>query len=107
MQKFTRELVREVEIGGERVALTLSEKGVAVRTVGSRKPPAEIGWEAVVAAARGGPAPSPAPLPPPVGLAETLSRLDAWLKANRPAMHGTLRPGAGEAELKKLADAWG
>lgn len=48
MQKFTRPLTREVEVGGERLAFTLSESGIAVRPVGSRKPPREIAWSQVL-----------------------------------------------------------
>lgn len=44
MQKFTRPLTREIELGGGRLALTLTEQGLAVRPVGSRKPPREISW---------------------------------------------------------------
>jgi cell wall assembly regulator SMI1 len=118
MQKFTRDLTREVEVNGERVALTLSEKGVAVRPVGSRKPPAEITWAAVVAAARSAPAapapapaaPASAPAPAPAGeetLPAMLARLDAWLKVNRPAFQKTLKTGAGPAALEGLAKELG
>ncbi len=48
MQKFTRPITREIEIGGERLALTFSEQGIAVRPVGSRKPPKEITWAGVL-----------------------------------------------------------
>jgi len=48
LQKFTRPLTREIELGGVRLALTLSEQGIEVRTVGSRKPPWEISWPALV-----------------------------------------------------------
>ena len=48
MQKFTRPLTREIELAGERLALTLDDQGIAVRPVGSRKPPVEISWAAVV-----------------------------------------------------------
>ncbi len=44
MQKFTRPITREVEIGGERLAFTFGEQGITVRPVGSRKPPKEISW---------------------------------------------------------------
>src|SRR5205823_5157761 len=46
MQKFTRALTREIEIGGERLALTLSEEGLSVRPVGSRRPPHTMSWAA-------------------------------------------------------------
>jgi cell wall assembly regulator SMI1 len=48
MQKFTRPLTREIEVAGERLALTLSEQGVSVRPVGSRKPPRELSWPALL-----------------------------------------------------------
>jgi cell wall assembly regulator SMI1 len=46
MQKFTRSLTREIEVGGERLALTLSEEGLSVRPVGSRRPPHSMTWSA-------------------------------------------------------------
>jgi len=48
VQKFTRPITREVEIGGERLAFTFSEQGIGVRPVGSRKPPKEINWAALL-----------------------------------------------------------
>ncbi|HZT80499.1 MAG TPA: SMI1/KNR4 family protein [Gemmataceae bacterium] len=82
MQKFTRPITREIELAGERVALTLDEKGVSLRPVGSRKPPRELSWAALVCRAvaggeepgpealaaavqslRGGPAAKPKPAP--------------------------------------------
>jgi len=48
VQKFTRPITREVEIGGDRLAFTFSEQGIAVRPVGSRKPPKEIAWAALL-----------------------------------------------------------
>jgi hypothetical protein len=48
VQKFTRPITREVEIGGERLAFTFTEQGLAVRPLGSRKPPREITWGAVL-----------------------------------------------------------
>jgi cell wall assembly regulator SMI1 len=44
VQKFTRPITREIEVGGERLALTLTEAGITVRPVGSRRPPREITW---------------------------------------------------------------
>ena len=35
MQKFTRAITREIEVGGERLALTFTEQGMSVRPVGS------------------------------------------------------------------------
>jgi hypothetical protein len=48
VQKFTRPITREIELGGERLALTFGEQGIAVRPVGSRKPPKEITWAGVL-----------------------------------------------------------
>ena len=48
MQKFTRPLTREVELAGGRLAFTFSEQGIAVRPVGSRRPPREISWGALL-----------------------------------------------------------
>src|ERR1700732_5536090 len=48
VQKFTRPLTREVELAGGRLAFTFSEQGIAVRPVGSRRPPREITWGALV-----------------------------------------------------------
>jgi cell wall assembly regulator SMI1 len=55
VQKFTRALTREVEIDGERVAITLSAEGVSIRPVGSRKPPRTLTWKQVVDASAGHP----------------------------------------------------
>jgi len=49
MQKFTRPLRREIEVAGERLALTFGEQGLAVRPVGARRPAVEASWSAVVA----------------------------------------------------------
>jgi hypothetical protein len=48
MQKFTRPLTREIALGDGRLALTLTEQGISVRPVGSRKPPWEVSWAAVL-----------------------------------------------------------
>jgi cell wall assembly regulator SMI1 len=50
MQKVTRPLTQEIELGGERLALTLSAEGVSVRLVGSRKPAHEISWANLISA---------------------------------------------------------
>ena len=58
MQKFTRAR-REIEVGGERLAITLSEQGLSVRVVGTRKQPLEMTWAAcMVACTKSGPQPS-------------------------------------------------
>lgn len=46
MQRFTRSLTREIEVGGERLAVTLSQDGLSVRPVGGRKPPHSMSWQA-------------------------------------------------------------
>ena len=116
MQKFTRDLTREVEIDGERLALTMSEKGLAVRPVGSRKPPLELTWASIIAFVRSQadctiPTAASVALSPlasaPGGLAGILARLDAWLATHRPGMHATLRPGATDPELMKLGEVLG
>jgi hypothetical protein len=62
VQKFTRPLTREIEVAGQRLALTFSEQGLALRPVGSRKPPREVSWGALLTqlarAGEGGAAPS-------------------------------------------------
>lgn len=103
MQKFTRAITREVEINGERLAVTLSDAGVSIRPVGSRKPPAEIAWAAVVAAARS----QPAPPAEPGELALLLSRLDAWLAANRPSFHSGLSGPVSATSLEALEKTLG
>lgn len=50
MQQFTRTLTREIEVGGERLALTLSKEGLSVRPVGGRRPPYTMSWEACLCA---------------------------------------------------------
>jgi hypothetical protein len=59
VQKFTRPITREIEIGGERLAFTFGEQGISVRPVGSRKPPKEITWAAVLIHMTGAGAGSP------------------------------------------------
>jgi hypothetical protein len=48
VQKFTRPLTREIELASGRLALTFTEQGIAVRPVGSRKPPWEVTWERIL-----------------------------------------------------------
>jgi len=48
MQQFTRNLTREIEVGGERLALTLSKDGLSVRPVGGRRLPYTRSWAAWV-----------------------------------------------------------
>jgi cell wall assembly regulator SMI1 len=58
MQKFTRSLTREIEVGGERVAVTLDADGVTLRPVGSRRPPHTLSWAGVVCSATAKAAPA-------------------------------------------------
>jgi cell wall assembly regulator SMI1 len=53
MQKFTRNLTREVEIGTERLAVTFSAEGLSLRPVGSRRPPLNVSWAALLCTAVG------------------------------------------------------
>jgi cell wall assembly regulator SMI1 len=50
MQQFTRALTREIQVAGERLAITFDNDGLSVRPVGSRRPPLALSWEAVVVA---------------------------------------------------------
>jgi cell wall assembly regulator SMI1 len=127
VQKFTRALTREIEVNGERLAVTLGEEGLSIRPVGSRKPPRTLTWSEVLCACAGKPpaggAPTTeerkvalqglrsvvegasAPAAPP--LSDSLSRLEKWLKKNRPDYLAGLQPGAKAADLKEPASAIG
>jgi cell wall assembly regulator SMI1 len=83
MQKFTRALTREIEVGGERLAVTLSEEGIAVRPVGARRPPHTMNWAACVCACAGH---------PPAGPEPSADELAAAVKALKAG--GTARPPA-------------
>jgi cell wall assembly regulator SMI1 len=82
MQKFTRSLTREIEVGGERLAITFSEEGLSVRPVGSRRPPGELTWGGVICAAVGKPVTDRAPTSD-----EVVAALEALksAKASKPA----------------------
>lgn len=73
MQKFTRALTREIELAGERLAVTLDEKGLTVRPVGSRRPPHTLSWSACLCAVAGHPA--SADPPPEAELAEAVKAI--------------------------------
>jgi cell wall assembly regulator SMI1 len=127
VQEFTRPITREVEVGGERVAVTFSADGVSLRTVGSRKPPRELGWSAVlcrlmpsgaepkpeeVAAAlkalkAGAPTPAKETPMPSADVPALLARLETWLKAHRPRYAKGLRPGADAAKFEMLRSRLG
>jgi cell wall assembly regulator SMI1 len=53
VQKFTRPITREVELGGERIAMTMSAEGISLRPVGSRATPRSFSWAAVLCGAVG------------------------------------------------------
>jgi cell wall assembly regulator SMI1 len=85
VQKFTRPITREIELGGERLAVTLTESGVSMRPVGSRKPPWEAGWGAVLCQLADR---DPAPTPDEVAAAV------AALKKGKPAKKAAREPAA-------------
>ncbi len=60
MQQFTRALTREIEVGGERLVVTLSKEGLSVRPVGGRRPPFTMSWPAWVCACVSGTGQEPA-----------------------------------------------
>ncbi len=100
MQKFTRALTREIELAGERLAVTFSEEGMTLRPVGSRRPPFTMSWEAVVCAcfdARGGEA------PPADRVAEAVKGLKVGEKAPRARRAG--EAGAHETGAEAGAEA--
>jgi cell wall assembly regulator SMI1 len=136
MQKFTRALTREIEVGGERLAVTLSAEGVSIRPVGSRRPPRDLDWPSVLCACTGKlpagetaapeevtaaldalragrPAKEPAaeakPLLTAAGgdVTALLARLDAWLARHRQRYHEGLLPPASEGELDGLSKVLG
>lgn len=81
MQKFTRAITREVELGGERLALTFDAEGLSVRPVGSRKPPHTCSWASLlVHLAR-----EDATEPSPEDVAAAVGRLKAGKTGARPA----------------------
>jgi cell wall assembly regulator SMI1 len=83
MQKFTRALTREIEVAGERLAVTLDEQGLTVRPVGSRRPPHTLSWAACVCAVAGQFA-SEDP-PPDSEMAEALKMIKAGAPKEEPA----------------------
>jgi cell wall assembly regulator SMI1 len=137
VQKFTRPLTREIELAGERLALTFDETGISLRPVGSRRPPRQVSWAALIcqiATGDGGtPAPeavteavqsikggSPAKASPKKPESETApaeasnhpiaaawERLEKWLATHRKRYFEGLAPGASPAELQELEAAQG
>jgi cell wall assembly regulator SMI1 len=109
MQEFTRPLTREIQVAGERLAVTFSAEGLSIRPVGSRKPPLTLSWEVCVCACAshaaaaptadevraavdaikaGGPRPSPAPTAP--AAAAATSPPPAVAEQSAPALGGLL-----------------
>jgi cell wall assembly regulator SMI1 len=112
MQKFTRALTREVELHGERYAVTLSEQGVSLRPVGSRKPPQEASWDQIaqwmgVGAVEASPSTTANVTSDNSELAGLLAELDTWLEEHRPGFHEGLARGASARDLEKLAEVLG
>jgi cell wall assembly regulator SMI1 len=86
MQQFTRELTREIVVGGERLVLTLSKEGLSVRPVGGRRPPYTMSWQACLCACVA----NAAAEPPQEQLLQTLKAIHAGApktaeKADEPA----------------------
>jgi cell wall assembly regulator SMI1 len=93
VQKFTRALTREIELGGQRLKVTLNEKGLAFSLVGSRRPPREITWAALLQhLARG----EGVPEPDPQALAEAVEQLKG-ASPGRKANKTSAQPSAQEA----------
>ncbi len=120
MQKFTRALTREIELAGERLALTLDAEGVTIRPVGSRRPPCSLSWAALVQTATGQselPAAlaalrqgnrvtsvaSPLKSPPTEALTPLFDRLDAWLAEHRSRYFQGLQGPASPEVLEALS----
>jgi cell wall assembly regulator SMI1 len=129
VQKFTRPLTREIDLAGNRLALTLTDQGISVRPVGARKPPWECSWDQLLcrvtgaadaaaafeALRKGTPslqkeaesttAASPAaPATPaaPAEVASLLGQLEQWLNHHRPRYGNGLVPGASTAQLETM-----
>lgn len=126
MQKFTRALTREIELAGQRLKITLDEKGISVSLVGLRRAPREITWASLIAQLSTGAAAEPdaaalasaiesfksgattrkpAPPAPPSqtpsaqDVMSLLRRLESWLKTHRPRYAQALKPGASDEDL--------
>jgi cell wall assembly regulator SMI1 len=102
MQKFTRALTREVEVGGERLALTFDATGLSVRLVGSRRKPHALSWATIACAAAGNP--SAGPEPTPEEIADALAALRAGA-AKKTAAKATAPPVARAAMMSPAEKA--
>jgi cell wall assembly regulator SMI1 len=93
MQKFTRALTREIEVAGERLAVTLDAAGLTVRPVGSRRQPYTLSWAACVCAVAGQFASED---PPPEGeLAEAIKTIKAGAPKDGEAVEKKPKAGTG------------
>jgi cell wall assembly regulator SMI1 len=103
MQKFTRALTREIEVGGERLAVTFSEEGMTLRPVGSRRPPFTLSWDAVVCACAEGHGAERAPTAEEIGAAvKTLKGGDKARRSRRTAAAASEPLAATETALPTL-----
>jgi cell wall assembly regulator SMI1 len=137
MQKFTRALTREIEVGGERLALTLDGQGLWVRPVGGRKAPHTMSWAALTcvltgqfppggnpteqdlaaalktlragasSATESSPREEGLPSSPAADLKSLLARLEGWLAKHRSGYLQGLAPGATAEQLAGLEQTLG
>ena len=94
MQQFTRALTREIEVGGERLALTLSKEGLSVRPVGGRRTPFTMSWAACLNACVSG-----------FGLEATAEQIEEALEAVRAGAAKTADKAAPPLESPPAAPA--
>jgi cell wall assembly regulator SMI1 len=85
-------LTREIEVGGERLAVTLDADGVTVRPVGARKHPHHLSWAACVCAVAGQAAAQDPPTPGE--LAEAIKALKAGASKDAKPHHSAPAHGA-------------
>jgi cell wall assembly regulator SMI1 len=90
MQQFTRALTREIQVAGERLAVTFDKDGMSIRAVGSRRPPLVFSWQTIFIGcaqyAGGEDAPHPEHVPDPQILANAIKILKAGgERTSRPA----------------------
>jgi cell wall assembly regulator SMI1 len=98
MQQFTRPLTREIELAGERLAVTFSAAGISVRPVGSRKLPIEMSWaEFIRALTHSVSQPTNPPTPEESASAIALLKKSA---ASKPTAEATTSKEAPSAERK-------
>jgi len=117
MQKLTRALTREIEVGGQRLAITLDAAGFSIAAADAQGQPRAMTWAAVVCALASATEPDDAALSKALAalgggskaenLPALLKRLDAWLKKHRKRYYKGLMPGAGDEALAKLEKSLG